>query len=161
MERRLHMTFIFNSDYITLSTMSIWMQNSLVMIETIMIDKYVNFSINYNLMNQLFEWIDFYCLNESIYCSNESAFWIEKLNETGNCSTASSVLFGCINCAIREVQQFVGFTNYYRRFIHNYSSIATPPPLTNLTKKNVKGMWNFISSAQTRHNVWPCPFDNT
>jgi len=35
----------------------------------------------------------------------------------------------------KEIQQFLGFTNFYRRFIDSYSRITIP--LTNLTKKNV------------------------
>jgi hypothetical protein len=40
---------------------------------------------------------------------------------------------------VTEVQKFLGFTNFYRRFIRGYSGIATP--LTNLTKKEVKFHW--------------------
>ena len=38
---------------------------------------------------------------------------------------------------VKDVQSFLGFTNYYRRFIGNYSNIACP--LINLTKKNGNG----------------------
>ena len=37
-------------------------------------------------------------------------------------------------CSVRDVQCFLGFANFYRKFIHNYSSIVLP--LTQLTKKN-------------------------
>ncbi|XP_058614549.1 uncharacterized protein LOC131529055 [Onychostoma macrolepis] len=37
---------------------------------------------------------------------------------------------------IKELQQFLGFSNFYRRFIHNYSSITAP--LTNLLKGKPK-----------------------
>ena len=36
---------------------------------------------------------------------------------------------------VKDVQSFLGFTNFYRRFIYKYSKLAAP--LTNLTKKNV------------------------
>ena len=36
---------------------------------------------------------------------------------------------------IKDIQSFLGFTNYYRRFVPGYSSIATP--LNMLTKKDV------------------------
>ena len=39
----------------------------------------------------------------------------------------------------REVQQFLGLANYYRRFIKDFASIAKP--LHHLTEKNVKFEW--------------------
>ena len=41
---------------------------------------------------------------------------------------------------VKEVQGYLGFTNFYRRFIKGYSEIATP--LTNLTKKEVPFNWD-------------------
>jgi hypothetical protein len=41
---------------------------------------------------------------------------------------------------VRQVQQFLGLCNFYRRFISKYSSIAYV--LTNLTQKNVPFIWN-------------------
>ena len=35
---------------------------------------------------------------------------------------------------IKELQSFLGFVNFYRRFIRGYSGITTS--LTNLTKRN-------------------------
>ena len=35
----------------------------------------------------------------------------------------------------KELQRFLGFANFYRRFIHNYSSVA--PPLTTLTSPSI------------------------
>ncbi|GKU14637.1 unnamed protein product, partial [Fusarium langsethiae] len=40
---------------------------------------------------------------------------------------------------VKEVQSFLGFANYYRRFIKNFSKIANP--LTELTKKERKFLW--------------------
>lgn len=37
---------------------------------------------------------------------------------------------------VKDVQAFLGFANFYRRFIHGYSKIAAP--LTNLTRKEQK-----------------------
>ena len=34
---------------------------------------------------------------------------------------------------IKDVQSFLGFANFYRRFIYGYSRLAAP--LTNLTRK--------------------------
>lgn len=39
----------------------------------------------------------------------------------------------------REVQRFLGFVNYYRRFIKDFSQIAKP--LTKLTEKSCKFVW--------------------
>jgi RNase H-like domain found in reverse transcriptase len=38
-----------------------------------------------------------------------------------------------------EFQSFLGFANYYRRFIKGFSHMA--PPLSNLTKKKVSFNW--------------------
>ena len=41
--------------------------------------------------------------------------------------------------SVKAVRSFLGFTGYYRRFIQNYSSLASP--LTGLTKKGRKFLW--------------------
>ena len=46
--------------------------------------------------------------------------------------------------SVKEVQSFLGFTNYYRRFIYNYSTIARP--LINLTRKT--SQWRWSSTCQ-------------
>ncbi|RAL65934.1 hypothetical protein DID88_005595 [Monilinia fructigena] len=46
---------------------------------------------------------------------------------------------------IKELQSFLGFVNFYRRFIRGYSGIATS--LTNLTKKN-QGSFEWTVEAQ-------------
>jgi len=38
-----------------------------------------------------------------------------------------------------DVQSFMGFANFYRRFIKDFSKIAKP--LTDLTKKGIKWRW--------------------
>ncbi|KAJ3560477.1 hypothetical protein NP233_g10816 [Leucocoprinus birnbaumii] len=40
---------------------------------------------------------------------------------------------------VKDIQSFLGFANFYRRFIYNYSDIVVP--LTRLTRKSV--IWNF------------------
>ena len=41
---------------------------------------------------------------------------------------------------MRDVQSFLGFANFYRRFIDNYSKIVVP--LTRLTRKDVPFLWD-------------------
>ena len=50
--------------------------------------------------------------------------------------------------SIRDVQCFLGFVNFYRIFIKDYSKIAAP--LTNLTGKN-KFMWNTEAEQTFKH----------
>src|SRR5271167_794946 len=41
--------------------------------------------------------------------------------------------------SVKEVQAFIGFANFYRKFIKGYSAMAAP--LTNLTKKDKPFIW--------------------
>ncbi|CAI7932864.1 unnamed protein product [Closterium sp. NIES-54] len=43
---------------------------------------------------------------------------------------------------VKELQQFLGFANYYNRFMPQYAKIATP--LTNLLKKNTSFKWEDV-----------------
>ena len=45
---------------------------------------------------------------------------------------------------VKDIRYFLGFANYYRQFIGNYSNIACP--LINLTKKNQE--WRWTPSSQ-------------
>ena len=45
--------------------------------------------------------------------------------------------------SIRGVRSFVGFANYYRRFIHGFSELVTP--LTELTKKDTLFKWGPVA----------------
>lgn len=47
--------------------------------------------------------------------------------------------------SVHDVQAFLGFTGFYRRFIKNYSKIACP--LTNITRGNAKGNVQLNSEA--------------
>ena len=46
---------------------------------------------------------------------------------------------------IREIQVFLGFTNFYRRFIKDYATLTKP--LTNLLKKSQTFSWNADQDA--------------
>ena len=50
---------------------------------------------------------------------------------------------------VRDVQSFLGFANFYRRFVFGFSKIASP--LTNLTKKGTKFSWT--SDCQQTFNT--------
>ena len=47
-------------------------------------------------------------------------------------------------CSVRDVQCFLGFANFYRKFIKNYSDIVFP--LTQLTRKDQTFSWNSSAS---------------
>ena len=42
--------------------------------------------------------------------------------------------------SVFELRSFLGFTGYYRRFIRDFSQLATP--MTRLTREEVKFEWN-------------------
>lgn len=47
--------------------------------------------------------------------------------------------------SVKEIQSFLGFANFYRRFICDYSKIAVP--LTTLTQKDKKFQWTLQADA--------------
>ncbi len=49
---------------------------------------------------------------------------------------------------VKDIQFFLGFTNFYYRFIFNYSDIVIS--LTHLTQKDIS--WKFDSSCQDAFN---------
>ena len=49
---------------------------------------------------------------------------------------------------VKDIQSFLGFANFYRRFIFNYLDIVIP--LTRLTQKDIP--WKFNSSCQDAFN---------
>jgi len=49
---------------------------------------------------------------------------------------------------MKEVQKFLGFCNFYRRFVKNYSALARP--LFNLTKKDVPFHWDHAEEQAFR-----------
>src|SRR6266481_3505334 len=50
---------------------------------------------------------------------------------------------------VRDIQSFLGFVNFYCRFIYGYSVIAVP--LMHLTKKNIP--WDWSDKFQTSINT--------
>jgi len=51
---------------------------------------------------------------------------------------------------VKDIQSFLGFANFYRRFIFNYSDIVIP--LTRLTRKN--SPWNFDDNCRIAFNTY-------
>lgn len=43
---------------------------------------------------------------------------------------------------VRDIQSFLGFVNFYRKFIRSFSTLAAP--LTELTKKDVPWLWSSV-----------------
>jgi hypothetical protein len=60
--------------------------------------------------------------------------------------------------SLTEVQSFLGFANFYRRFIRNYSQVARP--LTELTKSNAKD-WNWTHEAELAFRELKARFTST
>ena len=52
----------------------------------------------------------------------------------------SAILEWPVPKSVKDVQSFLGFANFYRKFILHYSSLTTP--LTTLTRKVVKFTWS-------------------
>ena len=52
-------------------------------------------------------------------------------------------------CKVKDIQSFLGFTNFYRHFIFNYSDIVVP--LTRLTHKGAP--WNFSKECRRSFNA--------
>jgi len=50
---------------------------------------------------------------------------------------------------VKDIQSFLGFANFYRRFIFNYSDIVIP--LTHLTRKDTP--WNFDENCKNAFNT--------
>ena len=50
---------------------------------------------------------------------------------------------------VKDIQSFLGFANFYCRFIYEYSRIVVP--LTNFTCKNVP--WNFTDECRSAFNT--------
>ncbi|GJP53692.1 hypothetical protein CLOM_g12848 [Closterium sp. NIES-68] len=67
---------------------------------------------------------------------------------------------------VKELQQFLGFANYYNRFVPQYAKIAAP--LTNLLKKNTPYKWEpkhqeaveQLKQALTSHRYSFCQIPN-
>ena len=59
-----------------------------------------------------------------------------------------SVLEWPVPKSVKEVQSFLGFANFYRKFIDSYSRLVAP--LTTLTRKSVRFTWSDAAAAAFR-----------
>ena len=57
----------------------------------------------------------------------------------------SAILDWPVPKCVKEVQSFLGFANFYRKFIKDYSAVASP--LTTLTRKSVPFTWSPAAAA--------------
>src|SRR5882757_4856274 len=55
---------------------------------------------------------------------------------------------------VKDIQSFLGFANFYRHFIYNYSDIVVP--LTHLTRKDTP--WTWSDKCQEAFNSLKCAF---
>ena len=60
----------------------------------------------------------------------------------------SAIVDWLVPKTVKEVQSYLGFANFYRKFINNYSSLASP--LTSLTRKIAKFCWSPEAEAAFR-----------
>ena len=58
---------------------------------------------------------------------------------------------------VKDIQSFLGFANFYKRFIFNYSDIVIP--LTRLTRKDTP--WNFDENCRNAFNTLKKAFTST
>ena len=81
--------------------------------------------------------------NKCIFFQTEITFLGHKLNDKGIKPLDENVKkildFPTPN-TVRKVRRFLGCVSYYRKFVNNFSHLATP--LTNLIRKNQKFRWN-------------------
>jgi len=75
----------------------------------------------------------------------ETVFLEVIVSELGLCMNFSKVtviVSWITSTNLKEIQSFVGFVNFYRRFIKNFSKLVKP--FTQLTRKNTSFVWNEI-----------------
>ncbi len=70
-------------------------------------------------------------------------------------SKVHAVLNWPLPSTIKELQRFLGFANFYRRFIRGFSSIAAP--LTNMTKKGSRHL-QWTAKAHKAFDLLKCQF---
>ena len=64
-------------------------------------------------------------------------------------STVQTILDWQTPTSVRDVQCFLGFVNFYRKFIKNYANIIIP--LTQLTQMQMTFMWSANATEAFRN----------
>jgi len=81
-------------------------------------------------------------IKKSSFHQREVEFLGYKISDSGTSMTSTKVeeiQAWSTPEKVVDVQSFMGFANFYRRFINGFSKIAKP--LTDLTKKGIKWTW--------------------
>src|ERR1700742_3202838 len=65
---------------------------------------------------------------------------VSPLGLSMDTAKVSTITAWPVPSTIRDVQSFLGFANFYRRFIRNFAAISKP--LTSLTRKDTPFIWS-------------------
>lgn len=95
---------------------------------------------------------DLYAKPKKSFFEQRSIEYLGMIISAGHVSMDTHKVAGVMNwlspIKVKQVQSFLGFANFYRRFIQGFSTIVQP--LTLLTKKDVKWVWE--SEQETAFN---------
>ncbi|CAI7743062.1 unnamed protein product [Closterium sp. NIES-53] len=95
---------------------------------------------------------------EQLYAKQSKCeFFLPEVEFLGHVVSASSTGLGSPT-SVKELESFLGFANYYRRFVQGYASIANP--LTDLLRKGVDFDWGPAQQhafEQMKHSLTSSP----
>ncbi len=87
---------------------------------------------------------DLYAKAEKCFFEKDSIEYLGMIISKGHVAMdpkkVSGVLEWPVPVKVKQVQAFLGFANFYRRFIKDFAKIAKP--LTHLTKKDIPWVWD-------------------
>jgi hypothetical protein len=99
-------------------------------------------TLTHEVLHQFLKW-DLYLKPEKCSFGKDTIEYLGFLVTNGHVKMDPEKLSGIMEWptlkTVKEVQSFLGFCNFYRRFIKDYSAIARP--LFDLTKKNIPFVW--------------------
>jgi len=127
------------ADFLDTGEVVIYLNNILIMAKTIM----CLVQLTYGILQQLLD-LDLYLQPKKCSFNQTSVEYLGLIISEGELCMDPVKLNAVSNWptpkTIKEVQKFLGFCNFYRQFVKNYSALARP--LFNLTKKNTPFIWN-------------------